>query len=40
MKLKNTDQNGFIPMLICLALIMLVVIYIAYKRVLHHHLGP
>jgi hypothetical protein len=31
----STNQNGFIPMLIGILLIVLAIIYIAYTRVLH-----
>lgn len=32
-KLKPTDQNGFIPMMICLIVIMIAAILFAYMRV-------
>lgn len=33
MRHKKLDQNGFIPMIICLVLLIAAVIYIAYHHV-------
>lgn len=35
MKNKRLDQNGFIPLLIAILIIVGVIVYLAYTRVLH-----
>jgi hypothetical protein len=37
MKRKPLNQTGFIPMLLTVLFIVMVLIYIAYTRVLHAH---
>lgn len=34
-KIKPLNQSGFVPLLICVTLIVLAVVYLAYTRVLH-----
>lgn len=35
MKFKHLNQNGFIPLLVTILLIVLAAIYLVYTRVLH-----
>jgi hypothetical protein len=37
MKRQRPDQSGFIPLLVAILVIVLVIIYVAYTKVLHSH---